>query len=133
MILRTPGASTGSYGQNIAMYGSSGDIESTSKASVIAQAVTEMWYNGEVWQFPESSYGEATPDMTDFEGWGHFSQLVWVDSTEVGCAVQYCAAGTMLASMGSFFSVCNYRSAGNVGGSYGTNVLKPLGKATVTA
>ncbi|EFX02006.1 scp-like extracellular protein [Grosmannia clavigera kw1407] len=128
----TPGASTGAYGQNIAMYGSSDATESTSSSSVIAQAVTDMWYNGEVWQFPEAGYGEDTPDMTDFEAWGHFSQLVWVASTEVGCAVQYCAAGTLVSDMASFFSVCNYRSEGNVGGSYGTNVLKSLGKASVT-
>lgn len=127
----TPGSSTGSYGQNIAMWGSSTATSSDDTSNIIAQAITDMWYNGEVTLFPSSSYGLDTPDMTDFDSWGHFSQVVWVASTEVGCAVQYCEAGTMVASMPSYFSVCNYRDAGNVGGEYGTNVLPSLGEASV--
>ncbi|CAK7201628.1 hypothetical protein SEUCBS139899_004337 [Sporothrix eucalyptigena] len=129
----TPGASTGSYGQNIAVYGASGDVESMDSSTIVAQAVTDMWYNGEVWQFPADGYGESNPDMSNFESWGHFSQVVWVASTEIGCASQYCAPGTIYSTMGSWFTVCDYRSEGNIGGEYGTNVLPSLGEATVTA
>ncbi|KAL1908937.1 hypothetical protein Sste5344_005294 [Sporothrix stenoceras] len=129
----TPGASTGSYGQNIAVYGASGDVSSIDPSKIVAQAITDMWYNGEVWQFPSDGYGESNPDMSNFEAWGHFSQVVWVASTEVGCASQYCSPGTIYSGMGSWFTVCNYRSEGNMGGAYGENVLPSLGEATVTA
>ncbi|CAK7273143.1 hypothetical protein SEPCBS119000_005493 [Sporothrix epigloea] len=128
-----PGSSTGSYGQNIAVYGASGDVASTNPSGVVAQAVTDMWYNGEVWQFPEDGYGESNPDMSNFEAWGHFSQVVWAATTEIGCASQYCAPGTIYSGMGSWFTVCDYRSQGNMGGEYGSNVLPSLGQATVTA
>ncbi len=132
-IHRSPGASTGPYGQNIAVYGASGNIKGMSTSKIIAQAITDMWYNGEVWQFPASDYGKSNPDMSNFESWGHFSQVVWVGSTEIGCAAQYCAPGTIYDSMGSWFSVCDYRSEGNMGGEYGKNVLPPLGQDTVKA
>jgi hypothetical protein len=78
----------------------------------IAQAITQMWYNGEVGLYPSSSYGQANPDFSNFEGWGHYSQMVWVGSTQVGCAAQYCPAGTMEPSMAAWYSVCNYYPAG---------------------
>ncbi|CAK7565370.1 MAG: hypothetical protein SEPTF4163_003286 [Sporothrix epigloea] len=130
---RTPGSSTGSYGQNIAVYGASGDVAGIDSSNVVAQAVTDMWYNGEVWQFPADGYGESNPDMSNFEAWGHFSQVVWAGTTEIGCASQYCAPGTIYSGMGSWFTVCDYRSEGNMGGEYGNNVLPSLGQATVTA
>lgn len=83
-----------------------------SEELAIAQAITQMWYNGEVDLYPSSSYGQANPDFSNFEGWGHYSQMVWIGSTKVGCAAQYCPAGTMEPSMGAWFSVCNYYPAG---------------------
>ncbi|CAK7215264.1 hypothetical protein SBRCBS47491_002423 [Sporothrix bragantina] len=129
----TPGASTGSYGQNIAVYGASGDVASMDSSKIVAQAITDMWYNGEVSQFPADGYGESNPDMSNFEAWGHFSQVVWAATTEIGCASQYCAPGTIYSGMGSWFTVCDYRTEGNMGGEYGANVLPSLGEATVTA
>ncbi|KJR86124.1 SCP-like extracellular protein [Sporothrix schenckii 1099-18] len=129
----SPGSSTGSYGQNIAVYGGSGDVSGIDSSKVVAQAITDMWYNGEVSQFPADGYGESNPDMSNFEAWGHFSQVVWVDTTEIGCASQYCPAGTIYSGMDSWFTVCDYRAEGNMGGGYGTNVLPSLGEATVTA
>jgi len=125
----TPGG--GGYGQNIAVYGSSSDAGDDS-STMIAKAATDMWYNGEIELFLPSYYGEANPDFSNFESWGHYSQMVWKSTTGVGCAVQYCAAGTIF-SMESWFSVCNYNPPGNMGGAYGTNVLEPLGQDTVTS
>lgn len=105
----TPGG--GGYGQNIAMYAST-DASSLTEEKVIAQAITEMWYNGELDLYPSSAYGQANPDFTNFEAWGHYSQIVWVGSTQVGCAAQYCAPGKMNPTMGAWYSVCNYFPAG---------------------
>lgn len=121
----------GGYGQNLAFWGSTGQsIDATTAA---AQAITNMWYNGEISSYPSQAYGQPTPDMTQFESWGHFSQVVWAGSTSVGCQTQLCPAGTMDSSMDVFFTVCNYYPAGNVDGRYGTNVLAPSGEASVTA
>ncbi|SPQ19865.1 5c7548f3-fa18-4774-90c6-780829676d14 [Thermothielavioides terrestris] len=122
----------GGYGQNIAMWGSTGDPEAFGATGSIARAASNGWYNGELNDFPASSYGASTPDMTNFEKWGHFSQLVWKDTQKVGCATVFCQPGT-LSSMGSWFSVCNYYPPGNVGGAYGDNVAPPEGQPIVTA
>ncbi|KAE9572068.1 hypothetical protein CGMCC3_g11775 [Colletotrichum fructicola] len=119
----------GGYGQNLAMWGATGS-ESLGAAKAAQKAITEQWYNGELNLY--TGYGQASPDMTDFLKWGHFTQMVWKDTTTVGCAVEYCAAGT-LSSIGSWFTVCNYKKQGNVIGSFDTNVLPALGEATVNA
>ena len=118
--VRTDG---GGYGQNIAAGVGPG---------AISRIITNMFYNGEVNWF-DGLYGEEHPDMTNFEHWGHFSQLVWKSTTQVGCATQYCPNG--LANTGAhvppYFTVCNYKSPGNFAGHYGDNIGKPLNRPTV--
>lgn len=100
----------GGYGQNIAA-GVDGDS--------VARVITDMFYNGEV-NYYENLYGQESPDMSNFESWGHFSQIVWATTTKVGCATQYCSGG--LANTGSnvppYFTVCNYDPPGNYAGEY---------------
>lgn len=76
--------------------------------------ITDLFYNGEVGWYPQP-YGQASPDMTNFEKWGHFSQIVWGDTTSVGCATNNCGPNG-LANVGSdvspYFTVCNYYPAG---------------------
>jgi hypothetical protein len=107
---RTPGG--GGYGQNLALWGSTGDIKTKDQDNTIAQAITDMWHNGEVRAYPWSDAGKDNPDMTNFETWGHFSQLVWATSEVVGCASQYCDPGTIYPDMGSWFTVCDYYPPG---------------------
>ncbi|KAI0845832.1 PR-1-like protein [Daldinia vernicosa] len=121
------------YGQNLANWAQSVDAYKLGDTGAVKMAISDMWYNGEFNSFLPSYYGEDSPDMTFFESWGHMSQLVWKDSTEVGCSSHYCEKGTMYDDFDAWFTVCNYSPPGNVGGAYGSNVLKPLGKATVTA
>lgn len=116
------------------MTGTSASGEKDKDPSVLVSGVvSNMWYNGELGLFPTSEYGEANPDMSNFSGWGHFSQVVWKGTTQVGCATVYCATGTPMfpSRTSGWYTVCNYKQAGNMGGAYGTNVLKPLGKAVV--
>lgn len=95
----------GGYGQNIAA-----GVEPANISAII----TDLFYNGEEPYFA-SQYGKDNPDMTDFEKWGHFSQIVWKGTTHVACATQHCPGG--LANVGSgvspYFTVCNYKNPGN--------------------
>ena len=97
-------AGGGGYGQNI---GAGAD-----ESGVPAMITNEM-YNGEINWYP-TPYGQANPDMTNFEHWGHYSQIVWKSTTSVGCYTQYCPNG--LANVGSdvspYFTVCNYSPPG---------------------
>jgi Cysteine-rich secretory protein family len=104
--------SGGGYGQNLAAYGSTGAVSSFPPSLMLAKSITSQWYYGEVLNFLPSYYGEPTPDMTYFESWGHFTQVVWKGSLTVGCASQFCAASTIFAGFESWFTVCNYVSPG---------------------
>ncbi|KAI0878001.1 CAP domain-containing protein [Hypoxylon argillaceum] len=122
---------SGGYGQNIALWGVSSGAEQLGAAGAVKMATTDMWYDGEFNAFLPSYYGQATPDMSNFESWGHLSQLVWAGSTTVGCAVQYCPRGTSYATLDAWFTVCNYSPPGNVGGAYAKNINRPKGDAAV--
>lgn len=97
----------GGYGQNIA---------SGNPAENIGKIISDQFYNGELHLYP--GYG-IEPPMDNFRRWGHFSQVVWVDSTRVACATAPCNNKP--------FTVCNYKSPGNFGGRYAKNVLPPKG------
>ncbi|KAI1486999.1 CAP domain-containing protein [Biscogniauxia mediterranea] len=122
----------GGYGQNIAMWGTTDDPEKLGDVGAIEMAITNFWYDGELGKFLDSYYGLATPDMSDFESWGHLTQLIWNGSDKIGCAVKLCPAGTMSTDMASWFMVCNYSPPGNVGGAYAENVKRPLGKISIS-
>jgi len=120
----------GGYGQNLAFWGGSqGASFGINRAG--AQAASNMWYNGELNLFPSSDYGKSNPGG-NFADWGHFSQLIWAGTTEVGCVSHVCPAGT-LSSLESIYTVCNYSPAGNMGGQYGNNVRAPQGQPGVVA
>jgi hypothetical protein len=95
-------AGGGGYGQNI---GAGLFANETDKL------ITNLMYNNEIGFYP--GYGNDNPDMSNFEKWGHFSQIVWKDTLTVGCAVQICDS---LANVGSdippAFTVCNFKPPG---------------------
>nr|ACM90103.1 candidate effector 14 [Venturia inaequalis] len=117
----------GGYGQNIA---------AGCPASNVSSVITELFYNNEVGNFA-SMYGQATPaninDEIAFDGFGHFTQIVWKGTTKVGCATYHCDGG--LANTGGSvspdFTVCNYKTPGNYLGEFATNVLPPLGHPSI--
>jgi hypothetical protein len=75
-------------------------------------AITNMWYNGEVNSYLPSYYGQDNPDLSTFEDWGHFSQVVWDGSTSIGCASVLCPDGSIFQGFQTWFTVCNYYPAG---------------------
>jgi uncharacterized protein YkwD len=95
-------ANGGGYGQNIA----AGD-----SAAQIYDIIFSLFYESEAPNF-SPFYGQSTPDdMSNFENWGHFTQVVWASTSSVGCASQACG---YLSGGGAdmTFTVCNYAGAG---------------------
>lgn len=99
----------GGYGQNLASWSSTTDINSLQIRSG-AQAVTNFWYNSEMGLW-NNNYGRE-PSGSLMSSAGHFSQVVWKGTQQVGCATVYCPSGRGTFSMNTWYTVCNYRPAG---------------------
>ena len=88
--------SGGPYGENLALgYGLTGAVDA--------------WYNEiSKYNYDDPGYSPQT---------GHFTQVVWKDSTEVGCGYKYCG------SYWGDYVVCEYAPPGNVIGRFAENVM----------
>lgn len=86
--------SNGPYGENLAMGYS--DLEKSMSA----------WFDEKA----KYNWGAATFS----ENTGHFTQMIWKGSTQVGCAQSKCSNGNYL--------VCEYNPRGNVLGKFAQNV-----------
>jgi uncharacterized protein YkwD len=86
------------YGENLA----AGTIGALDPESTVA-----MWYDEiKLYKFPNGGFSMKT---------GHFTQLVWTDTTQVGCGHVQCN--------GNDIYVCNYNPPGNWEGQYREHVL----------
>lgn len=92
-----------SSGQNLAEYGSTGALGSA--ADSVIKAINEQWYESEVASFA-NLYGAASP--SGLMNWGHYTQVVWKGTQEVGCVTVPCNFG----GMPSMYTVCDYAPAG---------------------
>ncbi|KAG9244042.1 CAP domain-containing protein [Calycina marina] len=131
----------GGYGQNIDMVGmvpapgansqqlASLDAQTKAwdKASVIGDSTVNNWYKPEEPLFANTyhAYGAANPVETSAGQFLHFTQIVWKDTTKLGCAVAYCGT-SMFSTSYSWYSVCNYASPGNYVGEYAKQVSRPV-------
>ncbi|BGP54805.1 hypothetical protein JCM8202_003313 [Rhodotorula sphaerocarpa] len=93
-------------GENISGYSASSASDSN-----VAYAIS-LWSNeASLYDWKNPGYSDAT---------GHFTQMIWKDTTELGCAQTYCQplhdAGNSF-SWNGFFYVCEYLQAGNIVGS----------------
>lgn len=89
----------GNYGENIA---------AATYALTPAQVVSD-------WASESADYDYAANDCSDV--CGHYTQLVWRDTTSVGCAVQKCTTGSPFSiSKTWYFAVCDYSPPGNMNG-----------------
>jgi uncharacterized protein YkwD len=92
------GHSNGSYGENLAA-GTSGTLDPGS--------VVKMWYDEIAeYRFPDGGFSMKT---------GHFTQVVWRGTKQVGCGRSQCK--------GMDIYVCEYAPPGNWEGQYRENVL----------
>jgi uncharacterized protein YkwD len=90
--------SRNNYGENLAG-GSTGTLS--------PEEVARVWYREhERYDFHKGSFSMHT---------GHFTQLVWVGTKRIGCAVASCPSQEVW--------VCNYDPPGNMEGDYARNVL----------
>ncbi|KFM27486.1 Protein PRY1 [Auxenochlorella protothecoides] len=79
----------------------------------------QYWYNNEA-----GSYDYANPSFQADSG--HFSQIVWLSTTQMGCAVAQCPGSSWYAgpTAGNWhFIVCDFDPSGNVDGEFAANVL----------
>jgi uncharacterized protein YkwD len=92
------GHSGGQYGENLAA-GTEGVLD--------PEATVKMWYDEIAkYKFPNGGFSMET---------GHFTQVIWRGTTQVGCGHSQCK--------GNDIWVCNYDPAGNWDGQYRENVL----------
>lgn len=98
----TLGPSGSEYGENMLM--SSSEL-SCSKSSNFWRDEEELW----------TRLGEDNPDY--YPDTGSFTQMVWKNTMQVGCAQRQCDSGNMV--------VCHYYPPGNVVG--GSNFAKNVG------
>ena len=93
-------------GENIAMF--------SGRFDTAAEQATGMWYSEvENYKFEKPSFQPGT---------GHFTQVVWKDSKEIGMARAKTPDGK------STYVVSRYRPAGNMLGSFEENVMKSKSK-----
>ncbi|CAR30441.1 CAP domain-containing protein [Lachancea thermotolerans CBS 6340] len=87
--------SGGPYGENLA-------------AGYSGTGAVDAWYSEiKSYDWSDPNYSSST---------GHFTQLVWKSTSEVGCGIKSCGSGT------GDYVICSYKSAGNVIGSFAENV-----------
>lgn len=80
-------------------------IWQNSLKEVTAKDVVDAWGDEKQWYDPENNACNAPPGKSC----GHYTQVVWRASTEVGCAKAVCDDFSQVW-------VCNYSPAGNVTG-----------------
>jgi uncharacterized protein YkwD len=103
--------------EHLTTSGQGQNLFASSGATNITAGITESFYKPEADAY--QWYG-SEPSMSNFHIWGHFSQMVWKETTHVGCVTINCP--NMDAS---YYTVCNYSPPGNMAGSYGKNIGKP--------
>lgn len=69
------------------------------------------------WYAEIKDFDFTKPARNDYRVTGHFTQIVWRASRELGCGLAACPDGKML--------VCRYAPAGNFEGQYTENVPPP--------
>ncbi|AET37312.1 uncharacterized protein Ecym_1054 [Eremothecium cymbalariae DBVPG len=90
--------SYGPYGENIGTIGSSARYPR-------ADEVVNAWYE----EIKYYNFNDVTGTVHNGYDVGHFTQLVWADTTKVGCAVVTCRSQYYFV-----YTLCEYSPPGNV-------------------
>lgn len=84
------------YGENIYMAGGTG------WTPTVLDAIAD-------WATEKKDFDFDKKDCKDGGGCGHYTQMIWRNTTQVGCGTATCPNGNVIV-------VCNYNPAGNVSG-----------------
>jgi hypothetical protein len=91
-----------SQGENWAAWSAANDRTS--------QQIVGMWVDDEG---PDYDYDAHTCNGGDALGCGHYTQIVWRDTAEIGCALQVCPNGLEDWADGREIWICRYMDPGN--------------------
>eukprot|EP00198_Chlamydomonas_reinhardtii_P012567 XP_001701904.1 predicted extracellular protein [Chlamydomonas reinhardtii] len=89
--------------------------------SDIGAAVSD-WYAEGAAANGGSGYTYGVSQPADWHAVGHFTQLLWAATSDLGCAAASC---TGTDGQPAVMHVCRYYVPGNVEGEYANNVLPP--------
>lgn len=94
-------------GENLA-YSWSSSVSSLANCGVYAEKYVKMWYDEEeLYNYNNPGFSSST---------GHFTQVVWRSTTDVGC-------GLAISGDNKIYAVSQYTPPGNFGNEYVKNVL----------
>lgn len=115
-ISRITGPSSNTtYSTNTFAYYSTNNHDQSCASEQTARAIS-TWYNDELYTYAVNSADFSTNPI-NYDGLLHFSQMVWKDTTEVGCSATRCDEGTGLNAdvvwPVAWAVVCAYNPAGN--------------------
>ncbi|ORY29171.1 CAP domain-containing protein [Naematelia encephala] len=89
-------------------HSNAGENIAAQSGSLTPQGSVDMWMSEAAdYNWNDPAYSDAT---------GHFTQVIWLATTEIGCFIAECPAGTVFGSQYgiSYQGTCEYKSAGNV-------------------
>jgi uncharacterized protein YkwD len=101
----------------------------------VTAGITESWYKDEFAEMTNNNLWGATDIPEDiFHSVGHLTQMLWKETTKVGCVSLDCGSRMKINDASSSlnkYTVCNYAGPGNVGGAYAKNVGSPISSSSL--
>lgn len=68
------------------------------------------------WAEEAADYNYSTNRCASGQQCGHYTQMIWGSTSELGCGTQQCSSGSPWGTGAWTIVVCNYRARGNVAG-----------------
>jgi uncharacterized protein YkwD len=103
------GHSHAGYGENLAW--------GAPTSAYGSQNLFDLWYaEGDDYDYSQNNFNSAD---------GHFTQIIWSGTTQIGCALVSCPAQYMKFGADYRSLFCEYSPAGNVQGTFTKNVFPP--------
>jgi hypothetical protein len=85
---------------------SSGYGENLAYGTITATQAVDLWYDEiQYYNFADPANSDGT-----YEKWGHFTQLVWKSTTQIGCVIHECSG----FNPDRIYVICEYSPQGNV-------------------
>jgi hypothetical protein len=110
LVHSTPQERNG-WGENLALIGGRGAAGSPEQVVGLWESEVGCYTYG---RFQAGINATCTSECADYGGCGHYTQVVWRDTMQVGCGVANCTTGGTTRS----YWVCNYDPPGNYLGQY---------------